>query len=267
MRTGGEKFLLSKGKLCLIKKEEIKPEETPIVKPLARRVKPSEIPSGTASVGDRKSNPTGRLALTWENPKILLGQIVKGRYYIVEMLGEDEVSISYLAEDKIVPNKKAFVRVFMDEDADDNFSNRIFAEERVSLSHINHPNIASVIDSGELPEGKPFIVSEYMVGKTVRDMLNRTGQFNALRTARIIRQVSYALSEANQNGILHRNLKPESIFLTVTETGTELVKLTNFGVLYDKFTEENLPYKSPEQLQGKLSNYASDIFSLAVPYG
>ncbi|HEY0429980.1 MAG TPA: protein kinase [Pyrinomonadaceae bacterium] len=243
---------------------ETKTEEIPSGKPLARIVKPSEIPSGTASVGDRKANPTGRLALTWEQPKILLGQIVKGRYYIVEMLGEDEASISYLAEDKIVPNKKAFVRVFMDEDAEDNFSNKIFAEERVSLSHINHPNVAKVMDSGELPEGKPFIVSEYLQGKTVRDMLTRTGQFNGLRAARIIRQASYALSEAHQNGILHRNLKPENIFLTVSENGTEVVKLTNFGVLYDKFTAENLPYKSPEQIEGRLSNYASDIYSLAV---
>ncbi len=239
-------------------------KETPSAKPQARIIRPSEIPSGTADVGDRKVNPTGRLALAWEQPKLLLGQMVKGRYYVVEMLGRDEVSISYLAEDKIVPNKRAFVRVFMDEDTGDSLSNKIFAEERVSLSHINHPNIASVIDSGELPEGKPFIISEYVDGKTVRDMLDRTGQFNALRTGRIIRQASYALSEAHQNGILHRNLKPENIFLTISENGAEQVKLTNFGVLYDKINEGNIGYKSPEQIEGKLSNYASDIYSLGV---
>jgi serine/threonine protein kinase len=248
----------------LLELEEVQPKEIPSAKPQARIIRPSEIPSGTADVGDRKVNPTGRLALTWEQPKTLLGQMVKGRYYVVEMLGRDEVSISYLAEDKIVPNKRAFVRVFMDEDTGDSLSNKIFAEERVSLSHINHPNIASVIDSGELPEGKPFIISEYVDGKTVKDMLDRTGQFNALRTGRIIRQASYALSEAHQNGILHRNLKPENIFLTISESGAEQVKLTNFGVLYDKINEGNLGYKSPEQIEGKLSNYASDIYSLAV---
>ncbi|MGC2235739.1 MAG: serine/threonine-protein kinase [Pyrinomonadaceae bacterium] len=239
-------------------------KEVPSAKPQARIIRPSEIPSGTADVGDRKANPTGRLALTWEQPKILLGQMVKGRYYVVEMLGKDEVSISYLAEDKIIQNKRTFVRVFMDEDTGDSLSNKIFAEERVSLSHINHPNIASVIDSGELPEGKPFIISEYVDGKTVKDMLDRTGQFNALRSGRIIRQASYALSEAHQNGILHRNLKPENIFLTISESGAEQVKLTNFGVLYDKINEGNIGYKSPEQIEGKLSNYASDIYSLAV---
>lgn len=237
--------------------------ETP-VKPVARLIRPNEIHSGTAEVGDRKANPTGRLALTWEQPKILFGQMVKGRYYIVDLLGQDEVSLSYLAEDKIIPDKKVFVRVFMDEDTSDTLANKIFAEERVSLSHFNHPNIASVIDSGELQEGKPFIVSEYMDGKTVKDMLQRTGQFNVSRTARIIRQASYALSEVHQNGILHRNLKPENIFLTISDTGAEQVKLTNFGVLYDKINEANIVYKSPEQIEGKLANFASDIYSLAV---
>lgn len=242
---------------------ELDDDETP-AKPIARLIRPNEIHSGTAEVGDRKANPTGRLALTWEQPKTLFGQMVKGRYYIVDVLGQDEVSISYLAEDKIIPDKKVFVRVFMDEDTSDTLANKIFAEERVSLSHINHPNVANVIDSGELQEGKPFIVSEYMDGKTVKDMLARTGQFNALRTARIIRQASYALSEVHQNGILHRNLKPENIFLMINESGAEQVKLTNFGVLYDKINESNIVYKSPEQIEGKLSNFASDIYSLAV---
>ena len=243
-----------------------KPElpEVAIAKPLARLIKPDEIASGTAETGDRRTNPTGRLALTWEKPDILLGQTIKGRYQITGLLGQDDESISYLAEDKIVQNKKVFVRVFMEEDADDEFSNEIFAEERVSLSHINHPNIASVIDSGELPEGKSFIVAEFTEGKTIGDMLARTGQFNVMRTARIIRQASYALSEAHQNGVLHRNLKPESVFLVVSEAGTEQVKLAGFGVLYDKITEKNIAYKSPEQIDGKLANYASDIYSLAV---
>ena len=239
-------------------------QNAPTAKPYARIIIPSEIASGTAEVGDRKTNPTGRLALTWEQPGILVGQMIKGRYQIIKLLGQDEESISYLAEDKIVPNKKVFVRVFMDEDTDDDFSNVLFAEERVSLSHINHPNIAKVVDSGELLEGKPFIVTEFIEGKTIKDMLGRTGQFNSHRTARIIRQASYALSEAHQNGVLHRNLKPESVFLGVSEAGTEQVKLTNFGGSYDKINEENFAYKSPEQIDGKLANYASDIYSLGV---
>ncbi len=235
-------------------------------KPLPRIIKQSEVPSGTALIGDRRINPAGREALSWENTDALLGQTVKGRYNVVELLEEDdENSILYFAEDKIVPGKKVIVRVFMDGDLDSiDLSAKILAEERVSLSHLKHPNIAGVFDSGKLLEGNEFIVSEYVEGKSLRETLKETGQFNALRTARIIRQTSYALSEAHQNGILHRTLKPENIFLTVSEAGIEQVKLMNFGVSDGTITDDNLAYKAPEEIDNGITTFASDIYALGV---
>lgn len=250
-----------------IKQELPKVQETPKIqelpKPLPRTVKPEEIPSGQASLGDRQTNPTGRLALTMENPRVLVGQVVKGRYQIVEILGANDSSLSYLAEDKLSHNKKVFLRVLMEEGANDEFTRSIYAEERTSLSLINHPNVARVVDSGELPEGKPFVVTEYTEAGSIKTLLQKGGQLNVLRTARIIRQTAYALSEVHQNGILHRNLKPENILLSVSEAGTEQVKLTNFGISNSK-TKENVSYKAPEVLEGKTATFAGDIFSLAV---
>jgi serine/threonine protein kinase len=235
-------------------------------KPLPRLIRPSEIASGTADVGNRKTNPLGRKALSWENPDALLGQTVKGRYQIIEELEEDdEDSLIYLAEDRIVEGKKVVVRVFMNvEFGAADVEEKVFAEERVSLSHLNHPNIASVFDSGELPEGNIFIVSEFVEGESLAEILQHTGQFNALRTARIIRQTSYALSEAHQNGILHRNLKPENIVLTISEAGIEQVKLMNFGVSHGEITDANLAYKASEEIEKGTSTYASDIYALGV---
>ena len=243
---------------------EEKREEAP--KPLPRLVKPSEIASGTADVGNRRTNPLGREALSWENPEALVGQTVKGRYQIVEEIdADDDDSLIYMAEDKIVAGKRVVVRVFMDDYAGaDEAEEKIFAEERVSLSHLKHPNIAGVFDSGELQEGNTFIVSEFVEGQSLADILQHTGQFNALRTARIIRQTSYALSEAHQNGILHRNLKPENIILTVSDAGIEQVKLMNFGVSHGEITDSNLLYKAPEEIEKGISTYASDIYALGV---
>lgn len=249
-----------------VQKEE-KPVQVPIQTPppVVRLIKPNEIASGTAEVGDRKINPTGRLALTWNNPGVLLGQTIKGRYYIIEKLDQDDSSIAYLAEDKIVANKNVVVRVLMEEKKDA-FLSKIFSEERVSLSHINHPNVVGVLDSGELLEGIPFVVSESVDGFSLKEKLEKLEQFNPLRTARIIRQASYALSEVHQNGILHRSLKPSSIFLTVSEIGTEQVKVTDFVVSNGakKQNMEYAKYLSPEQIEGKMPNFASDIYSLAV---
>lgn len=251
----------------LIVQKEEKPVQVPIQTPppVVRLVKPNEIASGTAEVGDRKINPTGRLALTWNNPGVLLGQTIKGRYYIIEKLDQDDSSIAYLAEDKIVANKNVVVRVLMEEKKDALLS-KIFSEERISLSHINHPNVVGVLDSGELLEGLPFVVSESVDGFSLKEKLEKLEQFNPLRTARIIRQASYALSEVHQNGILHRSLKPSSIFLTVSEIGTEQVKVADFVVSNGakKQNMEYAKYLSPEQIEGKMPNFASDIYSLAV---
>lgn len=245
-------------------KSETAETELPINKPLPRIIKASEIPSGQAALGNRETHPTGREALTWETPEVLLGQTVKGRYRITEFLEEDETGFVYLAEDKIVPGKNAVVRVLMDEDERDDLEYRIFAEERVSLSHLDHPNVVRLIDSGELHEGKPFIVTEYFKGKTLKDLLNSGVQLNALRTARIVSQAANALGAAHQSGVLHRNLKPEDIILTVSEKGMEQVKVTNFAVSEGFADDENLAYQSPEQIAGKPITFAGDIYSLAA---
>lgn len=235
-------------------------------KPKPRLIKPFEIPFSQAKLGDRTANPTGRLALTWENTAILLGQTVKGRYYIVEQLSEDETSVAYLAEDKIVSGKKVVVRVLMEEKDVSDFESKIFAEERVSLSHINHPHIAHLIDSGELLEGKSFIVSEYVEGVSLKEKLRTAGQFDSRRAGKIIRQIADALGEAHQNGVLHRNLNPTHIILNISQNKSEQIKVTDFAVFdgKDEPTDETIKYLSPEQIEGRMPNVSSDIYSLAV---
>lgn len=252
--------------VSVISNQITKPEiSLPTAKPAARLIKANEVPASQAELGDRAVNPSGREALTWENPDVLIGQTVKGRYVITEKLGEDETGFIYLAEDKISDGKKVVVRVLMEENADD-LSSRILAEERVSLSHVNHPNVAHLFDSGELHEGFPFIITEYIDGESLKEKFDSAEQFNLQRTAKIIRQAANALSEAHRSGILHRNLKPKNIILGMTEAGAEQVKVNDFGVFdgFETQTEENLAYLSPEQLQENYPTAASDIYSLAV---
>lgn len=245
-------------------KAAAKPDtESPISKPFSRIINPEDIPSGQAELGDRETHPAGRVALTWDNPQILLRQIVKGRYYVIEKLKENESGITYLAEDRLAAGKKVFVCVLMEEDGDGE-ADRDFNDERVSLSHINHPNINRVIDSGSLLEGKSFIVSEFIEGTSLKEVLAQSQEFDILRTARIIRQIADALSAAYQNGVLHRNLSPEDIILSVNETGTEQVKITNFSISSGDAKGRNFWYKSPEQLAGSPVGLASDIYSLAI---
>ncbi len=238
---------------------EVKEGELP-----TKRVESSEIASGTAEVKSHDELHGDRSELTWQNPRALLGQTVKGRYRVADILHQDQTSIAYLAEDGIVKGKRVVVRVLMNKSAKETFRDGLFADERVSLSHINHPNVVRAVDFGELPDGKPVVITDYVEGKSVGDVLNSSGHVNPMRTARIIRQASLALSEVHENAILHRNLKPEHILLMVSDAGVEQVKVTDFSVSDGKPRIDNLGYKSPEQLGRQLPTYASDAYSLAV---
>ena len=240
-------------------KLDAKPESQ---KTSTRVVKPSEIPTGQAALGDRQTNPAGRDALTLENPEVLIGQLIKGRYKILKITERSESGISFLAADKIAADRKVIVTVLMGDK--DDVDEKLFAEERKSLSLINHPNVERLLDSGELLEGKPFVIREFYDGVSVGDLLEKSGQFDSLRTARIIRQAAYALGAIHQNHVIHRRLQPENIILIVGENDSEQVKLVNTGLFDEEINKDNLAYKSPEQLSGKAESFAEDTYSLAV---
>lgn len=218
----------------------------------------------TPHVGNRQINSAHQSAVMRENSTVFAGKIVKDRFRIMKKIGADEDAIDFLAEDETSAGKKVVVRVLSGDETKDSFADKIFGAELLALSHVAHPNVAAVFDAGELSEGKSFVVTEFIEGKSVKDYLQGTESLTVLQIARAVRQASYALSEIHQNGVLHRNLKPEHLVLTVNETGAEQVKLINFGTAAGKLHEKNLPYKAPEQVEGKLANFASDEFALAV---
>ena len=243
-------------------KTEFKPPVAELREQLARL---NEVKINPKAAENRKTASDDTQVFHLDNPRHSPGQTVINRYRIVEQIGaEDESGVIYLAEDISAADKKVSLKMLSGDAANVSFADKIFAEERISLARINHPNIVNILDSGVLPGGKPYIVTEYVEGVTVKEQLEKNGRFDALRAARIIRQASDALSEAHQSSVPHRNLKPEDIILFVDEDGVERVKLTNFGAAKEKLNERNLLYKSPEQVGGKIANFTGDGYSLAV---
>lgn len=231
-------------------------------RPVARKINPYEIPAGHINLDEDRAVPFS-LDFDEEDPVSFVGRIVKGRYKVTEFLGGDESGIAFLAEDKIVEDRKVLVRILLEDPADEIIGS-ILAEERVSLSHFSHPNIARLIDSGTFTNGKEFLVSEFVDALSIADILDIHGQFSEQRTARVIKQIAGALSEAHQEGILHRDLRPENLILDTADGENEQTMLVNFGASNGDPTPQNLPYKSPEILEGRTPTIASDVFSLAV---
>ena len=194
----------------------------------------------------------------------LLGQTFKNRYQIIEEISRYENSVSYLAKDKIALNKKVVVTVFSNSSKEDVKPFYENLEKVEILAHIKHPNVEKIVDSGILTEDSSYIVTEYINGKNLKDVLRENSELDFLRIADIIRQVSYGLNEIHEHGVIYNNLSPEKIILSISDAGTELAKLLNPINLAGKGDDKKFTYKSPEQLRNDELSTATDNYSLAA---
>jgi tRNA A-37 threonylcarbamoyl transferase component Bud32 len=206
----------------------------------------------------------------------LTGQLLDGRYLVESQLGRGGIGVVYLARDTRLMDKRVVVKVLLDQLGDDDTQHwvrRKFREEIEALARIDHPGVVGVTHAGELADGRPFIVMQYIEGGSLR-VLMKQGPMASARAASIIRQIGHAVGSAHGRGIIHRDLKPENIMLQSLEEGEEHVRLIDFGIatVHDSQAAAGATttrvagtpyYMAPEQLQGRPSP-ASDIFAIAV---
>jgi serine/threonine-protein kinase len=204
-----------------------------------------------------------------------------GHYKIVSLLGRGGMGEVYLAEDSRLERKVA-LKVLPAAFTQDRDRVRRFEREAKAASALNHPNILTIHEIGEV-DGAHYIVSEFVEGETLRALIER-GRFGISEAMTIAEQVAGALSVAHSAGIIHRDIKPENVM--VRPDG--LVKVLDFGLA--KLTERptapaevdsqaetmarlstepgavmgTASYMSPEQARGQKVDHRSDIFSLGV---
>lgn len=221
------------------------------------------------------------------NPEdIAAGQTVS-HYRLLSKLGEGGMGVVFAAEDVRLGRQVAVK--FLGGMRNRRLSRARFTREARSASVLNHPNIATVYDYGEMEQGRPFIVMELLRGQTLADVLN-AGRMNLEEGVNVARRVLEALTEAHRNGIIHRDVKPSNIILG--EKG--LVKVLDFGLAKSLCDEEaavsspltgqaasdawaDLPtctldgtmlgtplYVSPEQATAVSVDERSDLFSVGA---
>jgi serine/threonine protein kinase len=147
-----------------------------------------------------------------------------------------------------------------------------FEREARSIARVDHPGVVGVHDSGELDDGSFFIVMERLVGCDLAVLVRRRGPGTPAQVASLLRQGGAALSAAHRARLVHRDVKPENIFLT-TETHGFRVKMLDFGLAIEAVTDTRLTqagllvgtpmFMSPEQILGHPVDHRSDIYSFA----
>jgi serine/threonine-protein kinase len=192
-----------------------------------------------------------------------------GRYEVERHLGRGGMGDVYLVRDTVINRRAALKTIRVDADLDPQQTIEIrqrFYREGQTAGKLTHPNIVTVFDVGE-DLGMSYIVMEFVEGQTLTQWM-KTQKFSVAQIRHVVHAAAMALEYAHENGIFHRDVKPDNIMLG--KSGT--VKVMDFGIA--RVVESNLTktgsvmgtpaYMSPEQAHGKKVDARSDIFSLGV---
>ncbi|HKY37839.1 MAG TPA: serine/threonine-protein kinase [Polyangiaceae bacterium] len=213
----------------------------------------------------------------------LVGQTVAGRYKILKLLGEGGMGQVYLAEHFAI-EKRVALKVLRSEYAHKGDIVTRFQQEAISASRIKHPNVLDVFDFGQLENGCFYLAMEFLEGNDLADELQRWRVLTAPRALPIAMQICRALSAAHSKGVVHRDMKPENVFLQRTGDGEEIIKIVDFGIAQLKPTNEEAQavstshrrltktgmifgtpeYMAPEQASGKHADLRCDVYAVGI---
>jgi serine/threonine protein kinase len=218
----------------------------------------------------------------------LVGEKVAERYEVIKKLGVGGFGDVYKATDAKVMSRPVIIKILKDEILREEGEKRTwvltkFRQEIEALAKIDDPGAVRILDADALPDGRPYIVMEFVEGSDLRHFIRDARREHITEqglkfqdVAEIVRQAGRTLTAAHDVGIFHRDLKPENIMLRRNRSGDLIVKVIDFGIAKVKnslvasstatghFNAGTWQYMGPEQLCRKKVDAACDIYALGV---
>lgn len=213
----------------------------------------------------------------------LVGMLVGDTYQLIRLVGEGGMGRVYEARHLRLKERRFAIKTLHTDLARNPEIVARFMREAESASSLAHENVIDVFDVHHLPDGTPYLVGEFLEGEELAVHVSRYGPLSAQKAAIVARQVCSALAAAHARGIIHRDMKPENIFVlqssidavTAGEASSLTVKVLDFGI--SKATGADRTdltrtgvimgtpsYMSPEQASGKEVDLRADIYSLGA---
>jgi predicted Ser/Thr protein kinase len=195
----------------------------------------------------------------------VVGELIAGRYELEELVGSGGMSSVYRAHDRLLERRVALKILHEQFTRDDDYVER-FRREARAVAQLTHPNIVTVIDRGE-QDGRQFIVFEYVDGMNLKELVEQEGSLNPREAIELALQVARGLSFAHDQGLVHRDVKPQNVLLDADGRA----KVTDFGIAHavdvDGMTITGTimgtsNYIAPEQARGQPVDEQTDIYSL-----
>jgi serine/threonine-protein kinase len=223
------------------------------------------VEDGTPLVEDPTPTPVIREA--YIHPSREIGAIIEGRYVIRGFIGEGGMARVYLAEDAETKERVA-LKILRREQVHDRISRERFLREIDVAATLVHPNITRIIDAGERADHSPFLVLEYLAGESMGDVLERERRFSEPYALELAREAASALVAAHRAGVIHRDVKPDNLFLTVDGrlkvVDFGFAKLTEGAATVTGMTVGTVPYMAPEQALADPVDGRTDVYGLGV---
>jgi serine/threonine-protein kinase len=209
--------------------------------------------------------------------EVLLAAGLFRRFRIIRRLGAGGMGQVYLAEQIAVGNRPVALKILSRELLKTLGFLLRFQSEAGSTGCIHHANVVTIYESGQADDGTPYIAMEFLEGESLRQTLQRRGALPLAEAAEILQQAARGLNAAHKLGIIHRDIKPDNIFLTRGDEGEMVVKVVDFGIAKlressPSHTSTGLvlgtpAYMSSEQASGMRSDQLdarSDVYSLGI---
>ena len=205
------------------------------------------------------------------------GDILGGKYKIVEAIGGGAMGMLYKAEN-IAIQKYVAIKVMQGDFAHNEEYQHRFMREAQAAASLDHFNICTIMDYDVTDKGDAYIVMELLSGEPLSERIKRQGKLDPLSACLIMRQLMSALNCAHSKGIVHRDIKPDNVFLIHNEDRDDFVKLIDFGVAHIEHPKSvdikpltqsgqiygTPQYLSPEQAEGEPVDFRSDLYASGI---
>ncbi|MGE0323901.1 MAG: protein kinase [Polyangiaceae bacterium] len=204
----------------------------------------------------------------------LLGATLHDTYRLVGLLGEGGMSRVYEGQHTRIEGKRYAIKVLRSDMVSHGEVARRFRREAKAVAAVSHPNVLDIYDIGETPDGRPYLVTEFLTGESLGDRLDRERVLTVSMAAHVVRSVCAGVAAAHEVGVIHRDLKPDNVFL-VGDPNNPQVKVLDFGLARLRDTDDsNLTrtgvvmgtpgYMSPEQARGERVDFRTDIYGVGA---
>jgi serine/threonine-protein kinase len=179
-----------------------------------------------------------------------IGAVLAGRYRILRCLDAGHMARVYVAE-QLALGRNVAIKLVHEDAVHDDIALARFRHEVKVIARLRSPHTIQFIDAGELPDGGMFIAMELLIGETLRQRLERDGKMSAREVVELAAQIGASLDDAHDAGILHRDLKPDNVFLC-SLSPRPLVKVLDFGLAkqLDADAATNLRITAPGRTVG-----------------